>query len=233
LEIATKYLSSSSYPTIGETRFIFLGIIEHLKTLAEDEDFQQSEIAALILQKIETYWMLMDRPSTVSAILDPRNKLSIFTDQLVAREHIQSIYETYKECSSSFTDSQIARTPRRTRQYFAKLRRGASRAEVSSHELNSSSTVESSELERYLEFPIDEEIEPLLWWQAHSSEFPIISDMARDFLTIQATSVASEQAFSVAGNTITKTRNRLLPETARACLCMKSWLSNDLIKMSS
>ena len=57
--------------------------------------------------------------------------------------------------------------------------------------------------------------------------------MARDFLTIQATSVASEQAFSVAGNTITKTRNRLLPETARACLCMKSWLSNDLIKMSS
>jgi hypothetical protein len=126
LEIATKYLSSSSYPTIGETRFIFLGIIEHLKTLAEDEDFQQSEIAALILQKIETYWMLMDRPSTVSAILDPRNKLSIFTDQLVAREHIQSIYETYKERSSSFTDSQIASTPRRTRQYFAKLRRGAS-----------------------------------------------------------------------------------------------------------
>jgi len=93
--------------------------------------------------------------------------------------------------------------------------------------------VESSELERYLEFPIDEEIELLLWWQAHSSEFPIISEMARDFLTIQATSVASKQAFSVAGNTITKTRNRLLPETARACLCMKSWLSNDLIKMSN
>jgi len=39
LEIATKYLSSSSYPTVGETQFIFSGIIEHLKTLAEDEDF--------------------------------------------------------------------------------------------------------------------------------------------------------------------------------------------------
>jgi len=64
----------------------------------------------------------MDRPSTVSAILDPRNKLSVFTDQSVAREHIQSIYETYKERSSSFTtDSQIACTSRRTRQYFAKL----------------------------------------------------------------------------------------------------------------
>src|SRR5277367_832011 len=93
------------------------------------------------------------------------------------------------------------------------------------NEFNPHSTTESSELERYLELPIDEEINPLLWWQAHSSEFPIVSDMARDFLAIQATSVASEQAFSVAGNTITKTRNRLLPETARACLCVKSWLS--------
>ena len=73
----------------------------------------------------------MDRPSTVSAILDPRNKLSVFTDQSVACEHIQSIYETFKERSSSFTtDSQIARTPRRTRQYFAKLRCEASRAEI-------------------------------------------------------------------------------------------------------
>jgi len=46
--------------------------------------------------------------------------------------------------------------------------------------------------------------------------------MTRDYLTIQATSVASEQAFSVADNVISKTRNQLLPETARACLCMKS-----------
>ncbi len=54
--------------------------------------------------------------------------------------------------------------------------------------------------------------------------------MARDFLTIQATSVASEQAFSIAGHTITKTRNCLLSEIARAYLCMKSWISNNLIE---
>jgi hypothetical protein len=231
LEKATKYLSSSSYPTVGETRFIFSGILEHLKALAEDEDFKQHEIATLIYQKIEEYWMLMDRPSVVSAILDPRNKLSIFTDQSIARENIQSIYETYKERSSSFTDNQKVCTPKSTRRYFAQLRRGVNRTALA-NELDSTSTMESSELDRYLELPIDEEIDPLLWWQAHSSEFPIVSDMARDFLTIQATSVASEQAFSVAGNTITKTRNRLLPETVRACLCMKSWLSNNLIKMS-
>lgn len=55
------------------------------------------------------------------------------------------------------------------------------------------------------EQPIDEETEPLLWWQAHSNGFPILSKIAQDYLTIQATSVASEQAFLIAGNTITKT----------------------------
>lgn len=55
--------------------------------------------------------------------------------------------------------------------------------------------------------------------------------MARDYLTVQATSVASEQAFSIARNTITKTRNRLLPETARACLCVKSWMDKNLVNL--
>ena len=87
-----------------------------------------------------------------------------------------------------------------------------------------------TELSRYLEEPTDEETEPLIWWHAHSNEFPVLSKMARDYLIIQATSVASEQAFSIAGNTITKTRNRLLPEMARACLCLKSWMDRGLVK---
>ena len=53
--------------------------------------------------------------------------------------------------------------------------------------------------------------------------------MARDYLTIQATSVSSEQAFSVVGNTISKTWNRLSPETARACLCLKSWTTKKIV----
>ena len=113
--------------------------------------------------------MLMDRPSVASAILDPRNKLSVFTNPLIARENIQTIYETYKKHTSLFEDSQKACTPRSTRQYFAQLRRGASRAELS-NAFNPPSTMKSSELDHYFELPIDEEIDPLLWWQAHSSE---------------------------------------------------------------
>jgi hypothetical protein len=122
-------------------------------------------------------------------------------------------------------------TPKSTRRYFLQLQQGASRtARTTTPSTSSIVRSEHSELDRYLALLNEEEIDPLLWWQAHASEFPIICEMAQDFLTIQSTSVASEQAFSIAGNTITKTRNCLLPETARASLCLKSWISSGLIK---
>ena len=189
-------------------------------------------MAASIFHKIEDYWMIMDRTSAVSAILDPRSKLSVFSDEskLSAHAHIQSIYELYKERSSFNTDLAPPTPIRRNRQYFAQLRQNA----ASTNEIEVSTPAEQTEMEtelnHYLEQPIDEETEPLFWWQAHLNEFPVLGNMARDYLTIQATSVASERAFSIAGNTITKTRNRLLAETARACLCVKSWMDNDLVK---
>ena len=54
--------------------------------------------------------------------------------------------------------------------------------------------------------------------------------MAQDYLAIMPTSVPCEQAFSIAGKQITQTRNRLNPNTARACFCMKSWLEQNKIK---
>ena len=56
--------------------------------------------------------------------------------------------------------------------------------------------------------------------------------MAKDYLSIQVTSVPSEQAFSIAKNTITPTRNRLDPEKARASLCLKSWIDSELITLA-
>jgi hypothetical protein len=218
---------------MGEVRLVFSGIQSHLKRFEKNNNFTQQEVANLIFQKIDEYWKIMDKFSITSAILDPRNKLLVFTNQSSAHQHIQTIYKIYKErvysSNPSFTESK-PNTPRSTRRYFLQLQQETSQTtfinEVTSPGFSES---EISELDRYLALLNEEEIDPLLWWQAHASEFPIISEMARDFLTIQATSVASEQAFSIAGHTITKTRNRLLPETARACLCMKSWISNNLI----
>ena len=79
--------------------------------------------------------------------------------------------------------------------------------------------------------PLENRIDPLLWWQAQQDEFPILMQIARDYLCIQATSVASEQAFSIAGLTISPLRNRLEAETARITLCLKSWLREKIVKV--
>lgn len=173
---------------MGDTQFIFAGIQTYLATYMEKEDFTQCEMAALIFQKIKDYWKIMDRFSITSAILDPRNKLSIFSDELIpnARTHIQAIYEIYKEHSPN-TILHVPSTSNNTRQYFTQLRQGTSNI------ITTSVPAMESELDRYLALPIDENTDPLLWWQAHSKEYPIICNMARDYLTIQATSVASEQ----------------------------------------
>ena len=71
---------------------------------------------------------------------------------------------------------------------------------------------------------------PLDWWRIHATEYSILARMAQDYLCIMSTSVPCEQVFSVAGKQITQTRNRMHPNTAQACLCLKSWLEQKKIE---
>jgi hypothetical protein len=53
--------------------------------------------------------------------------------------------------------------------------------------------------------------------------FPIITQMARDFQAIPATSAPSERQFSYAGNLISKKRTSITSENVRYVLCLRSW----------
>ena len=64
----------------------------------------------------------------------------------------------------------------------------------------------------------DEDIS--LWWKEKGSQFPMMKRVARKFLTINATSTASERLFSLAGNIATKKRNRLKPENVDMYSCL-------------
>lgn len=73
----------------------------------------------------------------------------------------------------------------------------------------------------------------LEWWRKNEAIYPNLSKMARDFLSIQATSVPAERLFSRATLTIKKDRSRLTGESAQFLLCLNSWLCNKDIFMSA
>jgi hypothetical protein len=82
----------------------------------------------------------------------------------------------------------------------------------------------NNELKLYFSEPvICSESSVLDYWKENSERFPILCLIAKDYLSIMPTSVASERSFSLAGLTITDIRFRLDPNTANETLCLSSW----------
>ena len=65
--------------------------------------------------------------------------------------------------------------------------------------------------------------------QLNASRYPTWATLARNYLAIMASSVSSERAFSSAGITISKRRNRLKGIIVEALQCLKCIYRNDLI----
>jgi hAT family C-terminal dimerisation region len=71
------------------------------------------------------------------------------------------------------------------------------------------------ELDDYFKLSLEdfETCHPLRWWSARSVQFPNLSHLARDILSIQGSAVAVEHTFSSGRDTIALRRSRLKPDT--------------------
>ena len=78
-----------------------------------------------------------------------------------------------------------------------------------------------SKLDIYSNAPlVDPCIDILEWWRTNEANYPNLSRFARDCLPIPATSVPSEQVFSVCGDMISEKRSQLNKKT----VCMAMYL---------
>lgn len=219
---ATKLLSSSSLPTQGDLRLTFLGMLTTLQH--HKQQFNQYNIVDAIYNKLEMYWHRhLSESSLISAILDPRYKTVTFnnlTERNECMDHLKTLFTSYTTSSHIIPNRTNEEASQNSRNYFLNI--------INHQVYSPGENLEFDEINSYLNTSNDINIDPLLWWKEHQNKYPTLSQIAKDYLCIQATSVASEQAFSVAGNTITPTRNKLDPETARAILCLKSWIENEM-----
>ena len=162
----------------------------------------------------------------ISSLLDPRFKTLAHLSEEVQEETFHCLKEAMMEqfdespstsmCSDNPAAAPDPPPPKKSKSNSLQQLLGNKFQDANS--LGSSSTVAtideivSSEISRYkAEKPagLDEKI--LLWWKARRDAYPNLSETARKYLGIVATSVPSERLFSIAGNTVNAKRAALDP----------------------
>ncbi|CAK9291127.1 unnamed protein product [Gordionus sp. m RMFG-2023] len=215
---------STHSPTIGMTLLFFNDILENLKnhTVAYS-NLSIKEAATIMLKKAEEYSHNIFTPYNYAAsLLDPRIKNTLITilKDDVADKYLDIFKINFAKYTSEpmriiFIINNISNYKTISLMQGLKKRKGAS---------NGTGTNDNNQLTTYLNEPLAPEITNILdWWRGNADRFPHLAMMARDYLCQQTTSVASERAFSLAGNIMTKLRNRMAPSMLKQCMSLSSW----------
>ena len=64
---------------------------------------------------------------------------------------------------------------------------------------------------------------PLLWWKGRATKFPILSSLARKYLSVHAASAAVERMFSYTGNRVGKKEWGLGDDTLLSLMLVRSY----------
>ena len=72
--------------------------------------------------------------------------------------------------------------------------------------------------------------DPREYWHAQRFKYPRLSQMAMDFMTVQAMSAECERLFSAAGRMVTPLRSQLEASTVALCQVLRSWLQAGIVE---
>lgn len=170
-------------------------------------------------------------------ILDPRHKLEAFDNSLWGRDLKNESYSVFKKLLKKYEGNQQAvENITQSTSESSVVMEVQDELEINFESYYQSKVITkpkdlSTEFYDYIALPQSTGNEDILkWWQVNKGRFPVLAEMARDLLSIPATSVPSERLFSKAGLIIRKQRNRLTNESAKCLLCLNSWVENPILK---
>ena len=69
----------------------------------------------------------------------------------------------------------------------------------------------------------------VMWWRIHSSQFPVLTHLSRDIFSILVSTVSSESVFSMTGNIIDPHRSRLTPKMVDILKLANDWELAELL----
>ena len=247
-EEATTELGGSKYITNSLRVRMLVEITKILRTSLPDNQFDENEDAFddieeeddSINRPLNTYSLLDEvklklytnlikyYPSIftevlIPSILDPRFKSLDFASsnqKLNTEQHLQKLYEEEKQKQREISNTSSTSGTSGTSDTSGTS--GLKKRKTLMERLTKNSTIAINEVGEYLnlyEIPLNSD--PLIWWNEKKSKFPILSNLARKYLAVSATSTASERLFSDAGNLLTNKRTRMKPTLFKKIMFLK------------
>jgi hypothetical protein len=178
----------------------------------------------------------------VAHILDPRHKAELIREQMpndsyriinLIRKFLKAEYRDLSppQPSELLDPLAEAETAKKPLGMSAVAWRFQQRKKASSEQNSASLCPTIDELDRYLDSTLeewnDDEDYVRQWWKAHQSEYPILSQAARDILPCSASEVDVERLFSSCRDVIGIRRHGLKAETVRVLMLLKSCYTTD------
>lgn len=164
---------------------------------------------------------------TIATLLDPRYKMNFFTPEKVPWVRRQFLAEYVRRSADmdSTSNSENESEPPAPLPYSGlQSQEGTHKAlwtcyeELASAkqpEIEEPKSPIAIELDRYIaDSLLSRDMCPYKWWSKNKFRFPLMSNMAKIFLSAPGSSVYSERLFSEAGNVYEQKRNKLLPNKA-------------------
>ena len=262
----TKCVSASLSVT-AHTYFHEIGEVNELvNEWMSSSDSVQQEMGRRMKDKYDKYWgkwhehleMQNDKAKGkekekeninllifVAAVLDPRYKLSQYTEMVIEEMYgdgvgqkvraaitkcLQDLFEEYRNNSSpSDVQPQPSESPpsKQGGEGARKLKTKLTKKIKLNNGTSSCSRGSRTELDKYLAEECEEDTKKfdiLAWWKGQSTRFPILCTLARDVLAIPISTVASESAFSTGGRILDDFRSSLTPFMVEALVCTQDWL---------
>ena len=212
-KIATEYLSGEKFPTISALGPLLAEVRAKIEFAPNDTPVVR-EVKKVLASDMHTRYQNREviEVLNISSLLDPRFKTLAHLSEEVQEETFHCLKEAMMKqfdespstsmCSDNPAAAPDPPPPKKSKSNPLQQLLGNKFQDANS--LGSSSTVAtideivSSEISRYkAEKPagLDEKI--LLWWKARRDAYPNLSETARKYLGIVATSVPSERLFSI------------------------------------
>ncbi|KIJ22893.1 hypothetical protein M422DRAFT_57030 [Sphaerobolus stellatus SS14] len=209
---------SEAVPTVWKLLLTLEFMQTHLEDMQHDPEFASVkhglEKALKVLAK---YYWKTDATSTniVTLVLNPGIKMEYIKANwgkewlTEAEETMGRLFDRYHSEVSQGSKSESRTAPHAPSPVKASSGYGSSWLAAS--------------LKQYLESPLALGEEDIVgWWGLHCSEYPTLSQMARDYLAIQGSAAPCERCFSSSGQTGTSRCNCLLPKTFEVLQILKN-----------